>query len=443
MEKTNKITDHHEELEKTHHSSRKLGSITILLIFGLFGIWSVFAKIDTTITAQGKVITNTYNKTIMHPKGGIIKKVFVKEGDIVEKDQPLLRLDGTDYSSQLYSAISKYDSNLMTICRLKAQTKFADTLKCIDVEKKLLDPNAFLQLQTETKELFHSQMDSLFSKIALLRSKNDILLAQNKGLEQQKESQFHLLDSYKKELKKWKKLLLSNAVDELKAIETERQIVQIRLTINSLDSKVKENLATINANEQQIQLEKATFKNDAIVKINELTLNNELLKNQITAYRNELNNTLIKAPSKGLVTDMKIHTAGEVMPSQKAIMSIVPDDKKLLIEAYVLPTDIEKVYVGQKAEISFPSFVNPSAIPIEGELTYVSADTVIPEESKEAFYKILVKITPKGMEAIKANQFEILPGMPAAIFVRTGKITLMEYLMQPIIQLSKGIFHAN
>jgi epimerase transport system membrane fusion protein len=266
---------------------------------------------------------------------------------------------------------------------------------------------------------------------------------ENKGLKQQSESQQQLLLSYEKELKKWNKLLKSNAVDELKAIETERQIVQIKLTINSIQSKIEENLATIHANEQQIELEKANFKNLSMEKITELKLNNELTKNKIDSFQNTLNNALIKAPSKGLVTDMKIHTAGEVVSPQKPIMSIVPDDKELMIEAHVLPTDIEKVYVGQKAEISFPSFVNPAAIPIEGKLTYVSADTVIPEGSKEAFYKILVKITPKGMEAIKTNQFEILPGMPASIFVRTGESTLMEYIMQPIIQLSKGIFHAN
>jgi len=443
IQENKEIIDHHEELEKTHHSTRNLGKITILLIFGLFGIWSIFANIETTITAQGKVITNTYNKTVMHPKGGIIEKVFVKEGDVVKKDQPLLKLDSTDYRSQLESAINKYDNNLLTVCRLKAQANFSKNLSCASLKDKLLVPDTFNVLYEEAFSLFLSEMDNLNSKKLLLQSKNEILIAQNDGLQQQVLSQKKLLDSYKKELKKWKKLLKSNAVDELKAIEIERQIVQIRLTINSLDSKIKENLATVKANDQQISLEQATFKNQAMGKINELTLENKLIKHQISSYQNNLDHTLLKAPSKGLVTDMKIHTAGEVVPPQKPIMSIVPDDKNLLIEAYVLPTDVEKVYVGQKAEISFASFVNPSALPIEGELTYVSADTIIKEGAKEPFYKILVKLTPKGLEAIKTNEFEILPGMPAAVFVHMGKITLMEYIMQPLILLSKGIFHAN
>jgi epimerase transport system membrane fusion protein len=114
-----------------------------------------------------------------------------------------------------------------------------------------------------------------------------------------------------------------------------------------------------------------------------------------------------------------------------------------VIEAYVLPTDIEKVYKSQKAEISFPAFVDPSALPINGKVIYVSADAILEPKSGNSFYHALVEVTPDGLEAIKKNGFKIVPGMPAAVFIKTGKITLMEYLMQPIILLSKGIFHAN
>ena len=140
---------------------------------------------------------------------------------------------------------------------------------------------------------------------------------------------------------------------------------------------------------------------------------------------------------------MKIHTSREVVTAQKQIMSIVPDDKKLIIEAYILPSDIEKVYKGQAAEISFPAFVDPSAMPIEGKLTYISADAITAEGEKESYYVTLLEITPKGFEAIKKNGFKIIPGMPAAAFIKTGKKTLMQYLTQPIIQMFKGIYNAN
>ena len=88
-----KHEEYHNELEKAKHSSQKAGTITIVLIFGLFGLWSVFAQIQMTITANGKVITHSYNKVVMHPRGGIIKSVFVKEGEFVNNNQKLLELD--------------------------------------------------------------------------------------------------------------------------------------------------------------------------------------------------------------------------------------------------------------------------------------------------------------------------------------------------------------
>ncbi len=140
---------------------------------------------------------------------------------------------------------------------------------------------------------------------------------------------------------------------------------------------------------------------------------------------------------------MKLHTDGEALPPYKPLLTIVPDSKELKIEAFVLLTDIEKVFVGESVEISFASFVDPGALPIKGEITYVSADAFVPDGAKESFYKILIKISPEGFEAIKTNEFNIIPGMPVTAFIKTGETTLMRYLMLPFIQLSKGIFNAN
>jgi len=434
---------HHETLEKAHHSARKVGLITIALIFGLFGLWSAFAEIATTITANGKVITDTYNKIVTHPKGGIVRHVFVHEGDVVKKGDRLLEIDSIDFQSNLNAATSKYDATLFRICRLEAQSEFAETLECSALKEKLFDPKQYQQLKEEAESLFHAEMESLQSKIILLESKNNILLEQNKGLQKQIDSNKKLLASYEKELQKWKKLLKQNAVDEQKSIEVERKIEQIRQQIDSLESRVKENTANIEANNRQIDLEKSAFKNDALRKLSQLKLENKLTRAQIMSYQNGVENAMIKSPGEGRITDMKIHAAGEVIPPQKPTMSIVPLKQKMKIEAFVHPTDIEKVYVGQKAEISFPSFVDPSAVPIIGEIAYVSADTVVPEGMKEPFYRILIKFTPEGLKAIEENGFTILPGMPASAFIKTGEMTLLRYILQPVIQLSKGIFHAN
>ncbi len=437
------IEEHHEALDATQKLSHKQGVMTIALLFGLFGVWSVFAQIETTITASGKIITQSYNKSVKSTRGGVVKEIFVQEGDEVKKDQPLLRLEGINEKAKLSSTIRKYDSNLIAICRLEAEARLDTTLSCDSVKDSLFDKGEFDRLLSNASMLFKSNIGSLNAKISLLKSQNEVLVSQNRGLTRQIKSNKELLNSYKKELKKWKKLLKQDAVDELKAIDTERKIVQSMLQLDSIASRIEENNSTIEAHNQEMELAKEQFKNKAITKRDELLLDTGVSYSSILALQDTVASLIIKSPSDGLVTDMKIRSTGEVVTPQKQIISIVPNSKDLMIEAFVIPTDIEKLYKGQITEVSFPAFVDPSALPITGEITYISADIITPERSQESFYTIHIKFTPEGLEAIEKNGFKIVPGMPAAAFVHTGKKTLMAYLLNPVIQMFKGIFHAN
>jgi HlyD family type I secretion membrane fusion protein len=283
----------------------------------------------------------------------------------------------------------------------------------------------------------------LEGKIDYLLKNNETLEVQNIGLTNQITTSETLLKSYKNELVKWKKLLKADAVDEMKAIDTERRIMQASLELESLKSKINENLTTIKSNQSQIFLEKATFENTAMQEANELKQKNELIYNDIQSLEHMIKDAVIVSPSEGQVTDLKIYATGEVVSPQRPIMSIVPNNQNLMIEAFVLPMDIERVYAGQEVEISFPAYISPSALPMKGKITYVSADTITPENEKESFYTILIKITPDGLDAIEKNGFTIVPGMPSTAFVKTGKQTFMAYLMNPFVQIFKGIYNAN
>lgn len=437
------IDEHHLTLEKSKDLSNKQGAITILLIFGLFGLWAIFAQIETTITASGKVITHSYNKSVKHTRGGIVKKIFVKEGDLVKKGDPLLALESFDEQAKLSGHISTHDSTVLAICRLKAQSQLLDTLQCNESEKQLFDKPGYSKLIMDAKMLFASNTQNFKAKINLITNRNQVLAVQNKGLEQEMVSNKKLLVSYQKELRKWNKLLKDDAIDELKVVETQRRIVEITLRLNSTASRIQENNATIEAHNQEIVWEKEQFKNKAFLERNELMLENKLTYENIVAYQERVKNLTIKAPSDGLITDMKIRSTGEVVSPQKQIMSIVPNTQNLLVEAFVQPTDIEKLYEGEEAEIAFPAFVDPSAIPITGEIIYISADTITLEGEKESIYTIRIEFTEEGLKAIEKNKFKIVPGMPATGFIHTGKKTLFAYLMNPVIQMFKGIYHAN
>jgi multidrug efflux pump subunit AcrA (membrane-fusion protein) len=193
----------------------------------------------------------------------------------------------------------------------------------------------------------------------------------------------------------------------------------------------------------KIELRKNEFINKSLVILDKLLLKNRLIHDNIVSLNNRVKNLIVTAPSSGIITNMQIKGTGEIVNPFREIASIVSNSKDFLIEAFVSPTDIEKIYKGQSTELSFPSFIDPSALPITGKIIYISADVIETRTAPMPYYRVVVEITKSGKEAIAKNNFNIIAGMPSAIFIHTGKKTLAAYLLNPIIQMFKGIFHAN
>ena len=420
-----------------------LGLITLGLIFGLFGLWAVLVEVDTTVQAGGNVISKGYKKLVVHPRGGIVKEIYVNDGDQVKKGQPIIKLDGSNIESELSNNIKQHDTLLIQSVRLEAEANLKDSADFSKIEDQLIDKNDSKSTIEHEKRLLKSDLKSLNLKIAMLKSKNDILIEQIKGLEDRIKYNQNILESYQKELNKWQSLYDRNMTDELKLFDIKRKINQILSDIDSAKSKIAENRETIDSNNHQIELEKADFEDKARNQLKDILLKISLLKNKIKSLQESRENIILKAPGAGTVSNMMIHAVGEVVPPNKPVATIVPTDKKLVLEVMVNPTDIDKVRVGQKADVQFPSYVDPAAKSVEGVVTYVSADTTVPPGAKQPFYKAHIDITPKGMEAIKENGFDIIPGMPTSVYIKAGKRSFMSYILNPLESLLKGAFHAN
>ncbi len=420
-----------------------LGLITLGLIFGLFGLWAVLVKVDTTVLAGGDVISKGYKKLVVHPRGGIVKEIYVKDGDRVKKGQPLIKLDGSNIESELKNNIKQHDTLSIQSVRLEAEANLKSDADFTKIKNQLIDKNASKSTIEHEKKLLKSDLKALNLKLAMLKSRNDILTEQIKGLEDRIKYNQNILESYQKELQKWQNLYDRNMTDELKLFDNRRKINQILSDIDSAKSKIAEDKETIISNNQQIELEKANFEDKARNELKDVLLKISMLKNKIKSLQSSLNNIILKAPDAGVVSNMEIHAVGEVVPPNKPVATIVPESKKIVLEVMVNPTDIDKVHVGQKADVHFPSYVNPAAKSIQGVVTYVSADTTVPRGAKHPVYKAHVDITPKGMEAIKENGFDIIPGMPTSVYIKAGKRSFMSYILNPLESLIKGAFHAN
>ena len=161
------------------------------------------------------------------------------------------------------------------------------------------------------------------------------------------------------------------------------------------------------------------------------------LREKVQSLESLVNRTIIKAPVSGMVLGLAVHTLGAVLPPGGRLLDIVPQHQKLIIEAQVAPIDIDRVTVGQVAEVRFSAFKTRDVPTIEGTLISLSADRLV-RDTKEstsgetAYYLARVAVSPKGLEALSSANLELVPGMPAEVLIKTGARTLVQYLMKPL-----------
>ena len=430
-----------QQLTSTQKPHR-IGLTTILIIFGIFGLWATFVKIDTTVPANGKVIAQGYKKMIQHPTGGRISKLYVKEGDKVKKEDPILQLENRELLAQLRDAQKQFDELFIKKIRLEAEA-FGTKPDFDSYQNKLfLKKNAFKLLSRE-KAIYESDIKQQLLYRKQIEAKNDILRSQNRALQETISSSQRLLKSYEKEMRKWQQLYDENITDELKIFDLERTIEQTRSRIAQSQAQIQTNKTSMLANRKELQLNENRFIREARHQLKETVTTLSSLQEKIGMLAHEIKQSTVRSPDDGIIVDMSVHAVGEVVPPQKPIAYVVPNRTDSILEAFIDPTDIDKVKVGQLAEIHFPSYVDPSSIPVEGKITYVSADTVIPQGSQVPFYKILIKITANGQQAIEKNGFKVIPGMPIAASIKAGKRSFASYILLPLEQLMRGAFHAN
>jgi epimerase transport system membrane fusion protein len=149
---------------------------------------------------------------------------------------------------------------------------------------------------------------------------------------------------------------------------------------------------------------------------------------RVTALEDVVSRTVVRAPADGVVNGMQFHTIGGVVGPGNSIAEIVPQSEELIIEANISPLDIDRIFEGQEASIRFSSF--SSAVPtIFGTLLSFSADAFTDQNTGMSYYEARIEVSPEGMKEL--GDLELLPGMPAEVFINTGSRTLLQYLFKP------------
>ena len=362
-------------------------SSMVIWIIGLgllvFFIWAALFKLDVFSTGTGIVIPSSKEQIIQSLEGGILTKLDVKEGDIVEKGTILAQFDPTRFASNVGESQSLLVSSLATSARLRAEVN-GTALQFPEIVQK------DSQLVREETQLYNTR------RINLEESISDLTTS---------------LTLVQQELRMTEPLVAKGAASEVEVLRLKRQASDLQKQINDTRSqyyvKAREELSKANTDvETQRQIVKG--KSDT------------------------LNRTVFRAPVRGVVKEIDVMTLGGVIPPNGKIMTIVPLDEQLLIEARISPRDIAFIRPNQQALVKITAYDYAIYGGLHGKVTVISPDTIRDEVKQDQFYyRVYIRTDSDKLRNKQGKTFAITPGMVATVDIRTGQKTVLDYLIKP------------
>jgi HlyD family secretion protein len=405
-----------------------VGALAVILVFGGFLAWAMLAPLASAVIAPGVVKVDSERKQIQHLDGGIVQQIFVRNGDVVEAGDILLTLDPTQAGASLAVLESALFSAKVQKMRLEAERDQAEVLQFAQMqdaseqEQTLLD--AQLMLFTARQSVQVSQKQILEQQIDHLRKEIEGLTAQTRAKRRQ-------IKISSQELLELRSLLDRGLTDKVRVLQLDRELAELQGELGELSSDVAGAWTTIDEKRLEIVRIERSFREQVLAELRETEQQLLDLRERVVAARHKLAHTEVRAPVEGIVVAVGVHTLGGVVAPGDVLLEIVPSNDELVVEAKLNPNDVDDVSLAMPARIKFSGLKQRVAPELNGSVNYVSADTLLDEQSGVHYYQ--VKISVPASEVKRMQQAQLQPGMPAEVFIQTGERTPMDYLLQPLL----------
>lgn len=366
----------------------------VFVMLALFLGWAWYFPLAEVSSGQGTVVPSSREQVVQSLGGGILASLSVREGDIVEKGQVLARLDPTRSAANVEESAVKYRTAIAAAARLRAELEGAETI----VFPAALQGKKFEELRQSELALFRSRRNSL----------HKVLSGLTEGLE-----------LIRKELAIIKSLQASGAASRVELIRLKREAAETALEIERLRA------------ERRVQIGEELRKVSAEA---------EVQASVMRGRSEKLARQTFHAPMRGVIKDIAVTTLGGVVPPGGRLMTIVPMNDRLLIEARISPRDIAFIHPGQQALVKISAYDYAIFGGLQGEVTIISPDTVRDEVNPEQFYyRVYIRIPEDHLTNEAGDRFPIVPGMIAMVDIQTGEKTVWQYLIKPFNRAQEAL----
>ncbi|MBP7914830.1 MAG: HlyD family type I secretion periplasmic adaptor subunit [Vitreoscilla sp.] len=402
--------------------AQQIVHITLAVVAVLL-IWAAFAKVDEVTRGEGRVVPSRQLQVLQSLDGGVVAEILVREGQVVEAGQMLLRIDGTRATSGVRESAAQGFALEARQARLRALAEgaaFKPPRPEGDDERRILE---------EERRLYETKLSELNTLVSI--SRQQLMQRQQELAEAQakRSAAIRGLELAQQELTQTRPLLATGAVSQVEVLRLERDVTRNKGDAEQTLAQIARVQAAIGEASRKIQETELSFRNDARKDMAEVMGKLNALNEGSVALADKVDKAQVKSPVRGRVQRLLANTVGGVVQPGKDIVEVVPLDDALVLEARVLPKDIAFIHPGQDAMVKFTAYDFSIFGGLEAKVENISPDTVI-DEKGNAFYIVRVRTNQPNFD----ERLPVIPGMTAEVDVLTGQKTVLSYLLKPVLK---------
>ncbi len=404
----------------------------VLFVVAFF-TWAAYANIGESTVGEGRVIPTGQVQVVQNLEGGIVSEIKVKVGDTVRKNDTLVVIDDTRYTSSAKENTAKDSALMAKISRLSAEVQGAAFVVPAAVAKANPD------LARREMELYQSRQAEFVANTAALRQQIDQRnqeIVEKRGRVKQITGSLAMLNET---ITMMRPVVKAGAMSQIEMLAKEREANDLKGELDSSNINIPRLEAAVSEARNKLQSYEAKFRADALGELNVARAEQEGTSATGVALKDRVERAVVRSPVTGTIKTVKVTTVGGIIQPGSDMIEIVPTEDSLLVEARVKPQDIAFLRPGQDALVKLTAYDFSIYGGFPAKLEYIGADSVQDEKKQESYYLVRVRTTGQGPTR-EGKPLAIIPGMTASVHIQTGEKTFLQYLLKPIIKTKELAF---
>jgi HlyD family secretion protein len=404
-----------------------------LLLLGCLPLlaWLAWAPLSSAVVAPGVVKVDLNRRPVQHPEGGTVREVLVRVGEQVRAGAPMLVLGDVAVDADRQRISARVQAERAGLARLDAEQSMAPQLVfAADLQAEAARDPALNQLLLKERSLFNIKRQTLNSQVDLLRQQRDKILLEITGLKAQISAADVSLGLQGEELKTNRQLQRDGFISTTRVTQIEAQVADYGVKLAERQSeraRAEQRLIDTDLRVKALENDYRQQASDqlklALVRLGDME--QEQRKTDDAARRQ-----VIVAPAAGEVMDLRFTAPGAVIAPREVVADIVPSEQALIVEALLRPEDINRVHLGQRADVRFTAFAYRSTKLAPGEVRYVAADRLVDRASGAAYFVVHIAMPAAALR--EAGDLKLLAGMPAEVYIEGEARSALQYLAEPL-----------